>query len=77
MQLLHYHKKGAHLNTVERYYIYAEYTANNHFNDNHTLLPHVICDTLPNNHGLYPPTCQVPHTVNTLYSNTDTQPHQK
>ena len=40
MQILHYHKKGAHLNAVDRYHIYAEYAANN-LNDNHTIFPNV------------------------------------
>jgi hypothetical protein len=30
MQVLHYHKKGAHMNTIERFHIHAEYTENNH-----------------------------------------------
>ena len=30
MEILEYQKKGANLNTVERFYIHAEYTANNH-----------------------------------------------
>jgi hypothetical protein len=33
IQILHYQKKSAHLNTVECYYIHAEFTANNHLND--------------------------------------------
>jgi len=30
MQPLQYLGKGTHLNTVERYYIYAEFSSNNH-----------------------------------------------
>ena len=33
MEILQYQKKRAHLNTVERFYIHAEYTSNNHLND--------------------------------------------
>jgi len=46
MQLLCHHKKGAHLNTLERFYIHAESATNNHLNDSHTILPNKIFDTL-------------------------------
>ena len=46
MQMLQYHKKGSHLNTNERFYIHAEYAGNNHLNDNHTIFPNTIFDTL-------------------------------
>jgi len=46
MQILHYHRKGPHLNTLERFHIYTEFAANNHLNDNHTVLPNAIFDTL-------------------------------
>ena len=36
MHILHYQKKGAHLNTIECFYIHAEYTSNHHLNDSHT-----------------------------------------
>jgi len=39
MQILHHHRKGSHLNTIERYYIHAEHAANNHLNDDHTISP--------------------------------------
>ena len=42
MQVLHYQKKSAHLNTVERYYIHAEFTANNHLNDGQNIFPNAI-----------------------------------
>jgi len=32
MQIFHYQEKSAHLNTVERYYIHAEFAADNHLN---------------------------------------------
>jgi len=46
MEILQYQKKGAHLNTVERFYIHAEYTANNHLNDSQNIFPNAIFDTL-------------------------------
>jgi hypothetical protein len=49
-QVLHHHKKGAHLNTVERFYIHAEYITNNHLNDNHSIFPSIIFDTLLKTH---------------------------
>jgi len=39
MQILHLQNKGAHLNTIERFYIYAEYTKGNHLNDGSTISP--------------------------------------
>ena len=44
MQVLHYQKKSAHLNTGERYYIHAGFTANNHLNDNQNIFPNPIFD---------------------------------
>jgi hypothetical protein len=40
IQILH------HLNTIERYYIHAEHTANSHLNDDHTMFPNKIFDSL-------------------------------
>ena len=31
-QIMQYQKKGVHLNTIERYHIYTEFTADNHLN---------------------------------------------
>ena len=45
-QVLHHHKKGAHLNTVERFYIHAKYITNNHLNDNQSIFPNIIFDPL-------------------------------
>jgi hypothetical protein len=50
MQILQYHAKGSHLTTVERFYIHAEYITNNHLNDNHTIFPNAIFDTLLKTH---------------------------
>jgi hypothetical protein len=46
MEILQYQRKGAHLNTVERFYIHAEYTANNHLNDSQNIFPSAIFHTL-------------------------------
>ena len=46
MQVLHCHKKGAHMNTIERFHIHREFAANNNFNDNQTVFPNAIFDTL-------------------------------
>jgi hypothetical protein len=46
MQILQYHKNGSQLNTIERFHIHAEYAANNHLNDNHTIFTTAIFDTL-------------------------------
>ena len=34
-----YRVKETHLNTIERYYINAEFSENNHLNDEHTISP--------------------------------------
>ena len=49
MRVLHYYRKGAHLNTLERFHIHAEATTNNHLTDNHTTFPNAIFDTLAKN----------------------------
>jgi hypothetical protein len=46
MQILHCHKKGPHLNTIERFHIYTESIANNYLNDEHTVFPNTIFDIL-------------------------------
>ena len=37
MQILHTHNKGAHLNTIEKFYIFKEASTSNHLNDHHTV----------------------------------------
>jgi hypothetical protein len=37
MQILKYHGKCTHLNTIQRYYIYAEFIKNNHLNNEHNM----------------------------------------
>jgi hypothetical protein len=46
MQPLHYYNKSTHLNTVERYYTYIEFSNNNHLNDEHTIHPNKIFEAL-------------------------------
>ena len=40
----------AHLITTERFHIHAEFTSNNHLNDNQTIFSNPIFDTLLNTH---------------------------
>ena len=42
--------KESHLNTIERFYIYAEYLNNNHLNDEHTIIPNIIFEALLKSH---------------------------
>jgi len=51
MQILHNHKKSAHLNTLERYYINVEYADNQDLDDNHIIFPNAIFDTLLKTHS--------------------------
>jgi hypothetical protein len=46
MEIVHCHKKGAHLNTVEKFHIHTESTKNNHLNDPQTILPNAVFNTL-------------------------------
>jgi hypothetical protein len=39
MQVLHHQSKGPHLNTMEKFYIFAEYTDRSHLNDGTHHLP--------------------------------------
>jgi len=48
MQILQFQKKGQHLNTIERFHIHKEASANNHLNDEHTVTPNRIFDTILN-----------------------------
>jgi hypothetical protein len=48
MQVLQRQNKGAHLNTIERFHIYSEYTNDNHLNDNQTIFPNKIFDDILN-----------------------------
>jgi hypothetical protein len=46
MQILQYQGKGAHLNTTERYFIYKEFSKNNHLNYEFNISPNKIFDAL-------------------------------
>jgi hypothetical protein len=46
MEIIHCHKKGAHLNTMEKFHIHTEFAKNNHLSDPQTILPNAIFDTL-------------------------------
>jgi hypothetical protein len=48
MEILHLQNKGTHLNTLEKFYIYAEHKKQNHLNDDQTIFPNKIFDTLIN-----------------------------
>ena len=50
MQILHYQKKSAHLNTLEQYTIHTEFIVNNHLNDNQNIFPNVIFDATLKTH---------------------------
>jgi len=43
-----FHKKGPHLNTLERFHIHKVGTSHNHLNDEHTITPNRIFDTILN-----------------------------
>jgi len=62
MQVLKHHSKGALLNTVERFYIYAEYTTSNNLNDNQTIFLNKIFDVLlkPHHSQMHPPHTPAP-----------------
>ena len=46
MPVLHYQRKGSHLNTIKRFYIHIEAASNNHLNDSHTIFRNIILDTI-------------------------------
>jgi hypothetical protein len=46
MKVLQNQSKGAHLNTFGRFCIYVKYINNNHLNDDQTIFPNKIFDTL-------------------------------
>jgi hypothetical protein len=52
MQILHYNKKGSHLNTLERFQIHTEFATNSHLNENQTVYLTAIFDTLIKTHQL-------------------------
>jgi hypothetical protein len=50
MQILQYHTKESHLKKIEKFYNHAAYITNNHLNDNNTIFPSAIFDTLLKTH---------------------------
>jgi hypothetical protein len=46
MKIVHCYKKGAHLNTIEKFHTHTESAKNFHLNDPQTILPNAIFDTL-------------------------------
>ena len=50
MQVLQYQGKGAHLNTIEIYFIYKEFSNTNHLNDEFNITLNKIFDALPKLH---------------------------
>jgi hypothetical protein len=48
VQVLQRQNKGAHLNTIERFHIYSEYTNDNHLNNNQTIFPKKIFEAILN-----------------------------
>jgi hypothetical protein len=54
MQVLHCHRKGLHLNMIERFHIHAEAIDNNHLSDEHTIFPNAIFDTLLRSNRPFP-----------------------
>jgi len=50
MQVLHHHKKGPHLDTIERFHIHTESITNNHLNDDQIIFPNAIFDVLLKTH---------------------------
>ena len=48
MKILHFQQKSPHLNTLERFHIHKEAASHNHLNDEHTITPNQIFDTILN-----------------------------
>jgi len=48
MQVVHIRKKGPHLNTIERFHIHKEAAIHNHLNDEHTVTPNRLFDSILN-----------------------------
>jgi hypothetical protein len=46
MQVLHRQKEGTHLNTIVKFHIHIEHAAGSHLNDDHTIFPNKIFDSL-------------------------------
>jgi len=74
MQDLQYQRKGTHLNTIERFFIYKEFSINNHLNDEFNITPNRIFEALlkPSNNS---PNSQPPPTPDQLRNNVPPHPH--
>jgi len=48
MQILNYQKKGPHLNTIERFYIYKEASSESQLSNKQMIFPNKICDAILN-----------------------------
>jgi hypothetical protein len=48
MQILQFYKKGPHLTTIEQFLIHKVAASHNHLNDEHTIAPNRIFDTILN-----------------------------
>jgi hypothetical protein len=46
MHILQFHKKGPHLNNIEQFHIHKEAASHIHLNDEHTITPNRIFDTV-------------------------------
>ena len=46
MEVLQFHKKGIHLNTIEKFYIHKESTNNNYLNEEYTDTTNQIFNTI-------------------------------
>jgi len=44
MEIVQYHKKGEHINTIEKFHIHIESAKNSHLNDPQTIHPNAIFD---------------------------------
>jgi hypothetical protein len=55
MEIQQHQKRGMHLNTVERFYIYKEASVNNHLNDEHTIPSSKIFETILKDFDRYIP----------------------
>jgi hypothetical protein len=46
MEILHFSMKSAHLNSIEKFYVYKQTMSDNQLNDKHTVTYNKIFDTL-------------------------------
>jgi len=67
MQILQYREKGTHLNTIERFFIYEEFSKNNHLNDEQSISPNKIFDALLKPLTTIKKNPYTPHPLNLQY----------